>query len=64
MTRASQRKRYGKMRQTSATRFLVNLADDLYNTYENGFKPVSETQRKDMLADLYKSLDMKIEGSR
>jgi len=60
MTRASQRKRYGKMRQTSATRFLVNLADDLFNTYENGFKPVSETQRKDMLADLYKSLDLKI----
>ena len=60
MTRASHRKRYGKRRETSATRFLVNLPDDLYNTYENGFKPVSETQRKDMLADLYKSLDLKI----
>ena len=60
MTRASHRNRYGKKRQTTATRFLVNLPDELYNTYENGFKPVTEEQRKDMLADLYKSLDMKI----
>ena len=61
MTRASHRKRYGKKRQTSATRFLVNLSDELYNTYENGFKPVTEEQRKDMLKDLYKSLEAKIE---
>jgi DNA helicase-2/ATP-dependent DNA helicase PcrA len=60
MTRASTRKRYGKRRQTSATRFLVNVADDLYLTYKNGFKPVSEVERKDMLKDLYKSLDKRI----
>jgi DNA helicase-2/ATP-dependent DNA helicase PcrA len=59
LTRAAVRKRYGTTRQTAPSRFLAALPGDLYNLYESGIKPISENQRVDMLADLYKSLDMK-----
>jgi len=59
LTRAAVRKRYGKTRQTAPSRFLAALPGDLYNLYESGIKPISENQRVGMLADLYKSLDVK-----
>ncbi|MGH1468108.1 MAG: ATP-dependent helicase [Bdellovibrionales bacterium] len=59
LTRSRQRKRYGKLRQTAPSRFLAALPQDLYNLYESGIKPISENERVDMLADLYKKLDKK-----
>ena len=59
LTRASHRKRYGKVRETAPSRFLVSLPQDLYNLYGSGIKPISEVERVDLLADLYKKLDQK-----
>lgn len=60
MTRAKIRQRYGRKRETSVTRFLTSVPEELYNSYEGGLKPVTEDQRVDMLADLYKKLNTKI----
>lgn len=59
LTRAAQRKRYGKLRNTSASRFLEALPKDLYRFYESGIKPITESERVSMLSDLYKTLDEK-----
>lgn len=59
LTRAVNRKRYGKMRQAAPSRFLASLPQDLYNLYESGIKPISENERVDLLSDLYKTLDKK-----
>ncbi len=61
MTRAKIRQRYGRKRETFATRFLSSVPENLYNVYEGGLKPVTEEQRVDMLADLYKKLNKSIE---
>lgn len=59
LTRSKLRKRYGKLRETVPSRFLAALPEDLYNNYESGIKPINENERVDMLADLYKKLDIK-----
>ncbi len=62
LTRARQRKRYGQLRKTAASRFLAKLPEDLFNLYESGIKPINEGERVNLLADLYKKLDMKTEA--
>lgn len=61
-TRSRERKRYGKKRRTAPSRFLAALPKDLYSIYENGFKPVNDSQREDLLAELYKKLNENIAG--
>lgn len=61
MTRSRQRKRFGKMRPSVPSRFLLEIPEDMLTVYESGFRPISETDRKSMLSDLFKKLDNKIE---
>lgn len=57
LTRAKQRKRYGKVRDQAPSRFLAALPKELYQLHEYGYRPVNESQRNDMIADLYAKLD-------
>lgn len=57
LTRARQRKRYGKWREVSPSRFLCEIPKELITTHENGCRPLSNNQRVSMLADLYKKLE-------
>ncbi len=61
LTRCQQRKRYGKWRETAPSRFLCEVPESLVNSYEGGFRPLSEKDRVSLLADLYKKLDKNIE---
>lgn len=57
LTRAQKRKRYGKWRETAPSRFLCEVPQDLIKIFENGFRPLSENDRKSMLQELYNKLD-------
>lgn len=57
LTRARQRKRFGKMQMVTPSRFFVELSKELFTIYESGFRPVSETERKSLLQDFYKKVE-------
>lgn len=63
LTRTRQRKKFGKIQPTVASRFLLELPANLFTIYESGFRPVSENERKSMLGDLFKKLDSQKEKS-
>ncbi|MFK8137023.1 MAG: ATP-dependent helicase [Bdellovibrionales bacterium] len=62
MSRARERRKYGRMKKSAPSRFLLEIPESMVQQYELGFRPVSSSQRKNLLADLYKSLDNKIAG--
>lgn len=62
LSRCRQRKRYGQWRPVSPSRFLVEIPERLTTVYEEGVRPVSESDRQSMLADLYKKLDRQAPG--
>lgn len=59
LTRARQRKRFGKNQLVAPSRFLKEIPDRLFEIYESGFRPVSEGERKTMLSDFYKKFQPK-----
>lgn len=60
LTRSRLRKRYGKWREVSPSRFLCEIPTHLMQIHEDGCRPLSANLRSTMLADLYKKLDSNI----
>lgn len=57
LTRVRQRKRYGRLRPVSPSRFLQEMDGTSFVTYESGFRPINEAGRKTLIADLFKKID-------
>jgi superfamily I DNA/RNA helicase len=57
LTRAKTRKRFGRMQPVAPSRFLLEIPQHLVSTFDTGFRPVGESQRKNLLADLFKKID-------
>ncbi len=57
LTRAVSRKRFGRAIPVAPSRFLLEIPTDLVTVFESGFRPVSENQRKQMLADFLKKCE-------
>ncbi len=56
LTRAKRRRRYGKMVECMPSRFLLEIPPKLLVQYEGG-RPLKESNRKAMLAELFSKLD-------
>jgi len=56
LSRTRERKRFGSLKATAPSRFLLEIPPDLITEYEHGFRPLQEDERTSMLADLYKKL--------
>ena len=63
LTRARTRKRFGKWQPSAPSRFLLEIPGNMVTVFESGIRPLNETQRKDMLANLFAKLDKKAEAS-
>ncbi len=59
LTRAQQRRRYGRLVPSSPSRFLLDIPKDLLIEYPLGGRPVGELERQGMLADLFKKLEQR-----
>ena len=57
ITRCKQRQRHGKMAMMTPSRFIVGIPANLLQLHSLGWRPVSEGQRQNMLADLFKKLE-------
>ena len=57
MSRAKERRKFGRLQKSAPSRFLLEIPEDMYKTYDMGFRPVSTAERKSMLDDLYSKLD-------
>lgn len=62
LTRARQRKRYGKMRPVSPSRFLLEIPNNMLEYFDGGHRPLAEVDRKAMMADLFKKIDSRPKG--
>lgn len=60
LSRVQQRKRYGKLQDVAPSRFLLEVDSKLY-TEMIGARPLAEGQKTQMLADLLKKLDQKLD---
>lgn len=58
LTRAMARKRFGRMAPSAPSRFLLEIPQHLMTSFETGFRPVGEGERKNLLADLFKKLEV------
>jgi DNA helicase-2/ATP-dependent DNA helicase PcrA len=57
ITRCKQRQRHGKMAMMTPSRFVTGIPTNLLQLHSLGWRPVSEGQRQDLLADLFKKLE-------
>lgn len=57
LTRTKTRKRFGRFQPVAPSRFLLEIPPDGLTTFETGFRPVGEDQRKNMLANLFAKLE-------
>ena len=57
LTRAMTRKRFGKFAPAAPSRFLLEIPPQMVTSFETGFRPVGESERKNMMADLFKKLE-------
>lgn len=57
MSRARERRKYGRMKKSAPSRFLLEIPDDMLTKYEMGFRPMKAEDRKSMLDDLFSKLD-------
>ncbi len=65
LSKVRKRKRYGKWRLVTPSRFLCEVPEALLMHFENGARPLGEQGRRSMLDSLYAKLDQKIQkGSR
>ncbi len=53
LTRAKTRKRFGKFAPSAPSRFLLEIPPQMLTAFETGFRPVGESERKNMMADLF-----------
>lgn len=58
MTRTKTRKRFGRFQPVAPSRFLLEIPPNMITTFETGFRPVGESERKNMLADLFAKLEV------
>lgn len=61
MSRARERRKYGRMKKSAPSRFLLEIPDKMLTKYDMGFRPMKTEERKSMLDDLFSKLDQKIE---
>jgi DNA helicase-2/ATP-dependent DNA helicase PcrA len=57
LSRARQRRRYGRLAPSSPSRFLLEIPAPMIQQYEAGLRPCTEVNRKSMLEDLFRKLD-------
>ena len=57
LTRAMTRKRFGKFGAVAPSRFLLEIPPSMVTSFETGFRPVGESERKNLMADLFKKLE-------
>ena len=57
LTRAMTRKRFGKFSPAAPSRFLLEIPPQMVTSFETGFRPVGESERKNLMADLFKKLE-------
>ncbi len=57
LTKVNFRKRYGKVRPSSPSRFLLEIPEETILNYKGSHRPVTVDQKKDLLSDLYKKLE-------
>lgn len=57
ITRCKQRQRHGKLAMMTPSRFVTGIPTNLLQLHSLGWRPVSEGQRQNMLADLFKKLE-------
>lgn len=63
LSKVRKRKRYGKWRMVSPSRFLLEVPEDLLTQFEDGARPLGEQGRRSMLDSLYAKLDRKIQNN-
>jgi superfamily I DNA/RNA helicase len=64
LTRAKTRKRFGKWNPVAPSRFLLEIPAQMVTSHDSGFRPVGKEQRKNLLADLFKKLEVTAEGQK
>lgn len=64
LTRARARKRYGQFVPSAPSRFLLEIPEHLLKSFETGFRPVSESERKNLMAELFKKLEISAERQK
>ena len=57
LSRARNRRRFGRLRPIAPSRFVVEIPEKLIATYERGIRPLNEEQVKTELSDLFAQLD-------
>lgn len=62
LTHSKKRKRYGKWRLMTSSRFLIEIPNELTLSYPAGIRPLGEKGRRSLLDDLYAKLDQKSRG--
>jgi superfamily I DNA/RNA helicase len=56
-TRARTRKKFGRVVESAPSRFLLEITSEKMISFESGFRPVNESQRKDLLKDFFKKIE-------
>lgn len=64
LTRARARKRYGQFVPSAPSRFLLEIPEHMLKSFETGFRPVGESERKNLMADLFKKLEASAEKQK
>jgi superfamily I DNA/RNA helicase len=57
LTRARTRKRFGKFSAVAPSRFLLEIPEKMVTAFESGFRPVGESERKNLMADLFAKIE-------
>jgi superfamily I DNA/RNA helicase len=59
LTRAEQRRKYGKWQKSAPSRFLLDIPTELIIDHNGPYRPLKEGQRQSMLSDLFSKIDQK-----
>ncbi|MCB0327407.1 MAG: UvrD-helicase domain-containing protein [Bdellovibrionales bacterium] len=57
LTRSKKRKKFGRVKDSVPSRFLVEVPETLLHTFHSGYRPMGEDHRKKMIEKLYAKLD-------
>ena len=57
LTRAQNRQKYGRLTKSAPSRFLEEIPKDLLTVYENGARPLDNSERKSRLDELKKKIE-------
>jgi superfamily I DNA/RNA helicase len=64
MSRAKTRRRFKQKVPSTPSRFLIEIPQNLLTVYEDGVRPVQETERRSMLESFFNKLDKTIEKQK